>query len=139
MVVRTKLCREAIIMSSRSSAECATIRACCLALTIILSSFQLAFASPPQFPSRTVSGTVLDDRGQVLPSISVIASDVNDEWRTITNFTGQFWLKIPNENVSLRIQGAYIKPREQVLPIATPSENLRIQVEYRIPPIHQSL
>jgi TonB dependent receptor/Carboxypeptidase regulatory-like domain/TonB-dependent Receptor Plug Domain len=128
-----------MIMSSRKPAVSPTIRAWWLALTIIVTSFQLAFASPPQSPGRTISGTVVDDKGQVLTGVAVVASGVNGERRTTTNATGQFTLETPYQDVSLRIEGAYIKPLEQVLSADTVSENLRIQVEYRIPPIHQSL
>ena len=81
----------------------------------------------------------MDDIGQVLPGMVVIVSGVNGESRTTTNGTGQFTLETPNQDVSLRIEGPYIKPLVQSLTIASASENLRIQVEYRIPPIHQSL
>jgi TonB-dependent Receptor Plug Domain/TonB dependent receptor-like, beta-barrel len=81
----------------------------------------------------------VDDKGQVLTGMVVIASGVNGESRTTTNGTGQFTLETPNQDVSLRIEGLYIKPLVQSLTIAGTSENLRIQVEYRIPPIHQSL
>src|SRR5262245_44319693 len=128
-----------MIMSNHKCAMYATNRACWLALTIILASFQPAFTSPLQSSTRTVSGTVVDDKGQVLPGMVVYASGVNGERRTTTNATGQFTLETPYQDVWLRIEGAYIKPLEQVLSADTVSENLRIQVEYRIPPIHQSL
>src|SRR5215813_13762015 len=128
-----------MIMSSHKSAVYATNRACWLALMIILASFQPAFTSPLQSSTRTISGTVVDDKGQVLPGMVVIASGVNGESRTTTNGTGQFTLETPNQDVALRIEGPYIKPLVQSLTIASASENLRIQVEYRIPPIHQSL
>src|SRR5215813_1454495 len=128
-----------MIMSSHKSAVYATNRACWLALMIILASFQPAFTSPLQSSTRTISGTVVDDKGQVLPGMVVNASGVNGESRTTTNGTGQFTLETPNQDVSLRIEGPYIKPLVQSLTIASASENLRIQVEYRIPSIHQSL
>src|SRR5262245_26933716 len=128
-----------MIMSSHKSAVYATNRACLLALTIILASFQLSFASPLQSSTRTVSGTVVDDKGQVLTGMVVIASGVNVESRTTTNGTGQFTLETPNHDVSLRIEAPYIQPLVPSLTISSTSENLRIQVEYRIPPIHQSL
>src|SRR5262249_59937906 len=128
-----------MIMSSHKSAVYATNRACWLALTIILASFQPAFTSPLQSSTRTISGTVVDDKGQVLPGMVVIASGVNGELRTTTDGIGQFTLDTPNQDIALRIEGPYIKPLVQSLTIASTSENLPIQVEYRIPPIHQSL
>src|SRR5262249_59157648 len=95
LVVRKTLRRKALMMSSRNSAAYTTIRAPWLVLTIILTSFQLAFASPQQSPSRIVSGTVVDDKGQVLPGIGVIASGKNGEWRASTNATCQCPVEIP--------------------------------------------
>jgi hypothetical protein len=63
-------------------------RARWLVLTITLISFQLTFASPRQSPTRPLSGTVVDAKGQVLTGVAVIASGVNGEWRTTTNATG---------------------------------------------------
>jgi hypothetical protein len=48
-------------------------------------------------------------------------------------------LEIPTEDVSLRIEGQYIKPQQRAFPADTVVADLRIKVDYRIPPIHQSI
>src|SRR5438105_6236551 len=88
---------------------------------------------------RRISGVVADRKDGVLPGVTVIARSASGERQTTTNETGQFSLEVPNEDVSLRIEGQYVKPQEQAVPAAGASENLHIQVDYLIPPIHQSM
>jgi hypothetical protein len=59
--------------------------------------------------------------------------------RTTTDEAGRFMLEIPTEDVSLRIKGQYIKPQQRAFPADTVVADLRIKVDYRIPPIHQSI
>ncbi len=89
--------------------------------------------------TREISGVIVDQSDAVLSGVTVIARSATDERRTTTNETGQFGLTMPNEDVDVRVEGQYIKPFEQRIPAQTPSESLRITVEYLIPVIHQSL
>src|SRR5262245_57991341 len=120
------------------SAECA-VRSCWLGLTTAILFLHVAFASPVQSSSRRISGTIVDAKDQVLTGLTVTASGPSGERRTSTNEAGQFVFDVPNEDVALRIQGLYIKPYQQPLPVSSLADNLRIEVEYLIPPIHQSI
>ena len=82
---------------------------------------------------------IVDPEGQVLNGVTVIARGTTVERRAVTNDAGQFTLEVPNENVSLSVQGQYIKPYQRDLPLATPVEPLKIEIEYLIPPIHHSI
>jgi outer membrane receptor protein involved in Fe transport len=127
-------------MSSRNSAAFLTmLPRPWLLLGIFLISFQIVSAGATQARDRRISGTLVDDKGQVLTGIAVIASGGSGKWRTTSDAVGQFTLEVPNEEVSLRVEGPFIKPQGYTLPVGSSSENLRFQVEYRIPPIHQSL
>jgi TonB-dependent Receptor Plug Domain len=108
-------------------------------LGIFVVSFQIAFASATQAQDRRISSTLVDDKGLVLTGIAVIASGGGGEWRTTSDAEGKFKLEVPNEDLSVRVEGPFIKPQRYTLPVGNSSENLRFQVEYRIPPIHQSL
>src|SRR4030095_6428912 len=119
-------------------AVCA-VRSCWFGLTIAILFLQVAFASPVQSSDRRISGTIVDGKDQVLTGLTVTASGPSGEWRTSTNEAGQFVLDVPNEDVGLRIQSLYIKPYQQALPVSSLADNLRIEVEYLIPPIHQSI
>ncbi len=107
-------------------------------LAILLIAIFAAAGFSMQTGSR-ISGVVADRKDEVLPGVTVIARGASGEWRTTTNETGEFSLEAPNEDVSLRIEGQYVKPQEQAIPAGSASENLHIQVDYLIPPIHQSM
>jgi hypothetical protein len=55
------------------------------------------------------------------------------------NEYGQFVIEVPSGNISLSVQGQFIKPYQCELPTAVSSEDLKIEIEYLIPPIHHSI
>src|SRR5262245_64742535 len=110
-----------------------------LAFTMLFISVHLVCAFGIQSQSRKVSGIIVDHKDQVLPGITVIVQTGSGERRTTTDEVGRFILDVPIEDVSLRIEGPYIRSQQQSLSSGTVVENLRIEVDYRIPPIHQSL
>ena len=110
-----------------------------LASTILVISIHVVCAFATQSPSRRISGIIVDQKDQVLTAITVIAQTASGERRTTTDEAGRFTLDLPNEDVSLRIEGPYIKPQQQSFPAGNVAENVRIEVDYLIPPIHQSL
>ncbi len=85
-----------------------------------------------------VSGVVVDQKDAVLSGITVIGRNETIERRTVTDETGRFSLEIPGDSLVLNIEGPFIEPLKQLLPAGS-SENVRIQVEYRIPPVHQDI
>ena len=88
---------------------------------------------------RKVSGVIVDRKDAVLNGITVIARGASGERRTTTNEAGQFSVAVPDESISLRIEGQYIKPQDINLPLKALWDALRIEVEYSIPPVHQSI
>src|SRR5438093_10650402 len=91
------------------------------------------------FLSVHISGVVVDHEGDVLKGVSVIARSENAESRTTTDETGRFSLDSPGENLSLSFDGPYIQPFQKTLSSGDRTDNLRIEVDYSIPPIHQSI
>src|SRR5437773_8357090 len=88
---------------------------------------------------RKVSGMIVDPKDAVLNGITVIAQGASGERRTTTTEAGRFSVDVPNEDISLLIEGQYIKPQDVNLPRNGPCDALRIEVEYSIPPVHQSI
>ncbi len=88
---------------------------------------------------RKVSGVIVDPKDAVLNGITVIAQGASGERRTTTTEAGRFSVDVPNEDISLLIEGQYIKPQDVNLPRNGPCDALRIEVEYSIPPVHQSI
>jgi len=108
-------------------------------IIFLLLSVQIGCAYPMQAPwDRRISGVVVDRKDQVLSGVTVIACGVTSERRTTTNDAGQFAFDVPDEEITLCVEGKYIKRHDQVisLPIAG---TLRIEADYEIPPIHQTI
>ena len=78
---------------------------------------------------RKVSGVIVDPKDAVLNGITVIARGASGERRTTTNEAGQFSVAVPDESISLRIEGQYIKPQDINLPLKAPWDALRIEAE----------
>ena len=111
-----------------------------MVVLILLLSVRVVFVSAMQSPEgRRLSGVIVDHKDEVLTGVAVIARGPSGERRAITDETGQFNLDVPNEDITLRVEGPYIKPQEQTIPARTVSENLLIEIDYLIPPIHQSI
>src|SRR5688572_10064406 len=89
--------------------------------------------------SRQLSGIVATRKDEVLPRITVIAKGDGFEKQTETGESGEFRINVPGGPVTLRVEGQYISPEEQKIAADGASENLRLFVDYRIPPIHQSI
>jgi hypothetical protein len=108
-------------------------RFCGVSIVLFLAAQVLFASSMPTPAGRQVSGVIVDPKGQVLNGVTVIARGTTGERRAVTNEAGQFTLEVPNEDVSLWVQGQYIKPYQRDLPLATPMEPLKIEIEYFIP------
>ena len=112
-----------------------------LLLIILLTAIAPArLASETQFPpSRTVSGVIVGPKNEVLTGATVIARAAGAEQRITTDDRGQFRIEVPPGEVTLHIEGQYIKPQDRIIPAEAATTNLRIEIEYLIPPIHQGL
>jgi outer membrane receptor protein involved in Fe transport len=109
---------------------------------VILATLVIGIVAVAAFPMRSnrrISGVVTDRNAGVLAGITVIARGASGERQTTTSDIGQFTLDVPDEDVALHIEGQYIKPLEQAIRAGSASENIHIEIDYFIPPIHQSM
>ena len=107
---------------------------------ILLLSVQPLTASPVQsLTDRRISGVIVTHKDEALNGVTVVARGGSGERRAVTNENGEFIFDVPDEEITLRIEGQYIKPQEQTIPVGTRSTDLRIQIDFLIPPIHQSI
>jgi hypothetical protein len=88
---------------------------------------------------RRISGVVVGPKGEVLNGATIVIRGGSNEASTFSDGLGQFSMVAPLTEVTLHIEGQYIKPKDRILKEGEPSSNLRIEIEYLIPPIHQSL
>src|SRR3989441_6225824 len=108
---------------------------------LLLTAFaQAGFAFATQSPlSRTISGLIAGPKNEVLTGATVVARTAVSEKTTTTDERGQFRIEAPDDEVTLHVEGQYIKPQDRTIPAGGAQTNLRIEIEYLIPPIHQGL
>src|SRR3989454_619950 len=87
---------------------------------------------------RPISGVVVTSKDEAVYGVTVIAGSNFGEQRTVTDNDGRFQLDVPNKEVTLRFEGKNIRPQERTIGLNEASV-LRVEIEFLIPPIHQSI
>src|SRR5213594_1984642 len=110
------------------------------AVVLLMAVAQTGLASAEQSPqSRMIFGVIVGPKSEVLSGVTVVVRGGVNEPRTMTDERGQFSIISPAQEVTLHVEGQYIKPQDRIVSAGEASANLRIEIEYLIPPIHQSL
>jgi hypothetical protein len=102
-----------------------------------LAAGQLLLAQKKE--GRLLSGVVVTRKGEVVEGVSltIVSSFARKELSSGPD--GGFRTDIADEPVTLKVGGKYIAPREILLGLRTRTQDLKITVEFVIPPIHESL
>src|SRR6267378_5555676 len=87
---------------------------------------------------RPISGVVVTSKDEAVYGVTVIASSNIGEQRTVTDNDGRFQLDVPSQEVTLRFEGRNIRPQERTIGL-NEATVLRVEIEFLIPPIHQSM
>lgn len=101
---------------------------------ILIGSFLVQAAQ-----SRVVSGTVVTQRNEAVAAASITVRYPSGQQQGTTDQDGTFRFVVPKEPIALRVEGKYIVAQERDFGPEDPTENLRIQIEYIVPPVHESL
>jgi outer membrane receptor protein involved in Fe transport len=88
---------------------------------------------------RVISGTVVTSKNEVVAHVTIIARSASGEQKAVTNADGNFRLQVANEGLALRVEGKNIAAQELTIKPGDKTDNLRIEIEYVIPKIHDSL
>lgn len=88
---------------------------------------------------RTISGVVVTHKDEAVKGVTIAAQTAAGERRTVSNDDGEFSLETGDGDVTLRIGGQNIQPQERVLDRETAAAGLRVEIDFVIPPIHQSI
>jgi Amidohydrolase family/Carboxypeptidase regulatory-like domain len=91
-----------------------------------------------QSVSSAVSGTVLDDNGQVVTGATVVVMSGGGSAQAKTDGQGRFSIQSPGR-LGLQVTGSYIVSEELVLEPSSPRVNLELHIHYKIPPVHETL
>jgi hypothetical protein len=112
-------------------------RSLLLCLAFWLASGQLFLAQKER--RRILSGVVVTQKNEAVEGVSLTIVSSLQQQQTTSEHDGSFRSEIPDEPVTLKIGGKYIAPRELKLGLGDRTQNLKIAVEFVIPPIHESL
>ncbi len=115
-----------------------SIRKRCICLCIIF----LAAAAPSRSqttPPRAISGSVITDQNEPVAGATVVAEYISGSGQTFTDANGSFRLFVPSEAVTLNVVAKNLIFDAKRLNASEPAENLRLQVSYTIPPVHESM
>jgi TonB dependent receptor-like, beta-barrel/TonB-dependent Receptor Plug Domain len=114
------------------------IRRCFLGgLAIGLTSGQLLLAQKKS--GRVISGVIVTQKNEAVEGASLTIISSSKQEQVTSAFDGTFRAEMPDEPVSLKIGGKYIARKEIQLGLGDRTENLKIAVEFVIPPIHETL
>jgi outer membrane receptor protein involved in Fe transport len=106
-------------------------------ITCFLLHYPALFAQ--MHDDRILSGVVITQKNEAVEGVSLTILFPSGQERTKSDPDGNFRIEIPNEPVTLRVEGKYIASREMRIGSSDPTEDLKILVGFQIPPIHESL
>lgn len=87
--------------------------------------------------TRTLTGTVVNARNEVVRGATVTVTTAAGEMTTVTDAEGKFSLPVPRENLIVRVSGQNIAANETA--VNATKDKLRLEIEYGIPQIHDGL
>ncbi len=107
--------------------------------SLLLSVFVCGQVGAQTNTTRTLSGTIVTPKNEAVAGVSVIVRSSAGEQKTVSDSEGEFRLTVPDEPLSVRIEGKNVAVQERVIGKGEAAENLRFEIEYLIAPIHESL
>lgn len=88
---------------------------------------------------RTLSGTIVTAKNEAVAGAVITARTSAGDKTASSDAEGKFSLSVPRENLALRVSGRNLNALERIVVANEPAENLRIEISYVIPKIHDSL
>jgi outer membrane receptor protein involved in Fe transport len=103
----------------------------------ILSASQVVSA---QVSGRCVlSGEVVTSRGELAPGVTIQVVSTGGELKAVSDAEGGFRLNIPEGAFTLKLSGNNVAPFTREFAAVEATENLRLLIEYVVPPVHESV
>ncbi len=88
---------------------------------------------------RVLSGVVITVRQEVVPGVTVQVQTPGGDLQTTSDAQGRFRLVVPTGDLAVKFFGQGIVLVSRTLAADTPTEDLRVQVEYLVAPVHESV
>lgn len=88
---------------------------------------------------RVLSGVIVTARGELVPDVTITIVSATGQLTTVSNQDGAFRINVPAGTIALGLSGKNIVEYKTDLSASDPTDNLRLLIEYIIPPIHESI
>jgi len=112
---------------------CQTIRFALFHCALLFVSFcSVQTLSAQEDHTRVVSGTVVNEKSEVVVGATVSAQSQHAQRTATTDNQGKFSLRMPVEAMTLTVSGPSIAGFQQTLAASAPSQGLRLQIHYVI-------
>jgi outer membrane receptor protein involved in Fe transport len=89
--------------------------------------------------TRVLSGVVVTARDELAAGVTVTADTPSGVASAVSDAAGRFTLNVPEGGITLRLSGENVRPVTRLIAAAEAAEDLRLLVEYVVPPIHESM
>lgn len=110
-----------------------------MGMLILLTAFVIADAQSVVQNHRLISGTIVTTTGEAVSGVTIAIRTSAGDKTAISDDEGRFKLEASRESLSLRVAGKNIFEQELVIGANDSAENLRIEISYLIPKIHDGL
>ena len=75
----------------------------------------------------------------MVPGVTVLVTTPSGDLKTVSDSDGAFRLAVPDGAIRLKLSGENIAPFMKSIALNEATENLRLVIEYVVPPIHESM
>jgi outer membrane receptor protein involved in Fe transport len=89
--------------------------------------------------TRMFSGVVVTPQFELVPNVEIAVETSDGILNAKTDAEGSFSVEVPRENLSVRISGRNIDPQTLNYSVADDLTNLRIRINYIVPPVAESV
>lgn len=110
-----------------------------LCILLLIALLAVCDGIKAQTKPRSVSGVIVTTKNETVKGAFVTARYRTGEQKTVSDEDGAFRLTVPDEQITLLIEGKNITGKEKIINANEAAENLRIEIEYVIPPLHESV
>ncbi|HEX7318037.1 MAG TPA: TonB-dependent receptor [Pyrinomonadaceae bacterium] len=88
---------------------------------------------------RVLSGVVVTARDEVVAGVNVNVTSSTGEVSVVSDAEGGFRLTVPEGAITVRLSGKNVKTVVRRVAAGDATENLRLLIEFTVPPIHESV
>lgn len=89
--------------------------------------------------TRVLSGVVMSAENELMPHVNIVVKSADGQISAVSDAQGAFRLTIPDGAFTLKLSGKNLQPVTKQVVTNQATENLKLRIEYLVPPIHESV